>query len=201
MSRPVVEILQRCLKPLLQVATAAADPKHTEALSRLKTMLAQFEVRLKRPFVHEEDNMCRLVCHQHYTQQNVAFLQEPGVRKLTDLRIVNWQWLGFASLGVDLVYLLAVEGSDRTLFFRLLLDEYDQELRNSIAVTAINVPSRDQILHEVKMCMPLALYILAKRALGSRQKMPSGESTYPPRVWNEQRIIDTYRFLIELNLI
>lgn len=201
MSRPIVEILKRCLQPLLQVITIAANTEYAEAVGRLQTMLAEFESRINRPFAHAANNVCRLVCHQHYTQLNAAFKHEPGLQKLTDMRIVNWQWLGFASLGVDLVYLLAVEGGDRTQFFGPLLNDYTLALNNSIAVTTISAPSREQILDEIKMSMPLALHILGKRVLGSSQKQPSGESTYPPIFWNDQRITDTYKFMIELNLV
>lgn len=164
-------------------------------------MVADFGPPLMKPCIRDGGNACRVVCHKHYTQLNVAFKHESGVGQLTDMRIINWQWVGFASLGVDLVLLLVADGHQPRQHLQLLLNDYRTALSSSISVTNVTAPTYEQILNEVKICMPVALHILGKRVLSSSTVYPSGERPYPPYLWNDQRITDTYKFMIEFDLI
>lgn len=105
----VVPLLKRCFQPIDEIAQNSIA--HVEAKERLRNLLDDFEERLRAPFSLEVRNACWTMCHQSFGQNNVVF--EHYRHLPNQLRIFNWQSMGYASLGVDLVIVLFVEQKRR----------------------------------------------------------------------------------------
>lgn len=195
----VLPLLDRCLQSLqLDFKYQYPEEKHyVDGVRRLKLMVDQFPQCLHEPLSASSGHDCWVLCHQNYSQANVLYRYDETLQPV-DLRICNWQWMGFASLGVDLVVLLFVEASEETRlrYFDQLLGDYYEALRSTF--TDVQVPSMERIFDEVKVSIPIALYTLASRVLAQSQIAYSKVSS---PLWTEEQITDLLKNLILTSFI
>lgn len=195
----VLPLLDRCLQSLhLDSKYQYPEDQHyVDGIHRLKQMVDQFPQCLHEPLTASSRHDCWVLCHQNYSQANVLYRYDE-TQQPVDMRICNWQWMGFASLGVDLVILLFVETNEETRmqFFDQLLIDYHEALRSTFG--DILVPSMERIFDEIKISIPIALYVLASRVQAQLQIADSKLST---PLWTEDRIIDMLKNLISTSFI
>lgn len=165
-------------------------PHYQLQMSRFRNMLDNFGDHLNLPFSPAARNHCWVVCHQNYSKCNLVFQH-----RSTELpTIFNWQSMGMASLGVDLVILLFIE-SNSTCKSGLL--EFVKEYHNILRQICNDLsPSVEDIVNEIKKCVPFALYTLADRIVKAESEAHVDSPMFPATVWRDYLIMDLYKFLM-----
>lgn len=199
----VLPSLVRCLQPLQQDRRmdSRSNPYFRHGVTHLAQILENFDHHLRVPLTRSStDDQCWVLCHQNYGQHSVIF-EYVSIASPTDMKIINCQSMGFASLGVDLVIPLFVEvgSSSRTRIVDKLLIEYHTELQQMDY--DLVVPSMARILTEIKNSIPFALYVLASRILQAQSDLQSETSLFKPNLWKEALIIDLYKYLIYAHFV
>lgn len=188
--------LQRCLQLWFQ------DPQYPQLLSQdgfkfgvdhLQEMVKYFFIRLPRGFNQQMAADCWVLSHQNYSQTSVVF---DGQEAQQDMRIFNWHSVGFASLAVDLVIMLFVEAAPETRS-RAVFDQLVAIYREALAstFTDIQVPSADDILAQIKVCIPVALFVLGNRVLLAKVRSER-EEALPESIWKEDLVVKVFEYLI-----
>ncbi|KAK7592988.1 hypothetical protein V9T40_007740 [Parthenolecanium corni] len=197
----VLHVLLNCLQPLYadhRYETGSSE-HFREGVTRLQRLLDDFDDRLNVPFARARaGDLCWVWCHRDYSQESVVF-ELASNKSPADVKIFNCQSMGLASLGVDLVVPLFVEiqRGVRSRYVKKLLRQYHVELHASC-----EGPTYESILSEVHKCVPVALYVLARRIIRVQsQTASSTQSLFERKVWKESLITDLYRYLIEFKYV
>lgn len=190
-----VPTLERCLELLHEDPAFVAQ--FADGVRRLEELIDGLEDRLSRQPVVNAD--CLVLCHRNYSQACGYFGYAAAT--LTQLQIGYWAKVGWASLADDLVILMFADAdsswqlSERSS----LVDCYVQGLKSSCAQGWL--PTVEDIWREIRLRIPVALYALAVRVDGlSERAIREGRLETAAR-WNDQFVVDVFKFLIENHFV
>ncbi|KAK7593082.1 hypothetical protein V9T40_007834 [Parthenolecanium corni] len=189
-----VRTLRRALEPL------GRDPQYADAVLRIeRRVLADFVDSVTRAFSANSANADFVLCHRSYSQSNVMFRYASG--RPVDLVIMDWQTVAFASLGVDLGLVLYLEASQgvRDQYWDRLLDDYRASLSETFSGCEADLPSKENILQQLRISAATTLNMLAYKVHQSQTK--SGSDSLHLATWNDGCISEVLRDMARRNLI
>lgn len=189
--------LECCLDLLEDDLSFLEKPDSMDGIRRLKELISGLDDRLhKLPVVNPN---CFIICHRNYSQA-CGFFRYNGIKPV-EMKIGYWAKVGWSSLADDLVILMFVDADPQWKLDKRvsLVEHYIAGLRSGCPDDW--VPTSEDIWREIRLRIPFALFALASRVDGlSKRAIRSGRLETSTR-WNDQFVVDVYKFLISNHLV